>query len=98
MTGTFFMRVGRHPDKCRERQGQQKPDWARRPVRLVEDSSEFKLHRKLNQTRVGVSVVRRDYTKSRCAEAGRWGSKLGMIEEVEELGPELQTKLFVKVH
>src|SRR5271155_455129 len=78
-----------------------KTGWAMCPARPNLNDLENKLQRKLNQTWISVAIVGRNLAKSviPCArvgtvEAGPRDAKLRVIEQVEELGAELNTESF----
>src|SRR5580692_7044218 len=108
MTGTFLMRIGGDLGEWRHQHDfglllrensleSRKSGWAKCPARLISYNLEHKLQRKLNQTRVAVRIRGRHLSKA----VGVSGNKIGageaplrVIEQVEELGAELEVKPF----
>lgn len=72
-----------------------KSGWATCPARLASYNSEHKLQRELNQTRVAVRIGRRHLSKAVGVSRHKIGAgeaPLRVIEQVEELGAELEVK------
>src|SRR4030081_1886323 len=107
MTGRFLIGAGGHPDKWGEinrvltapgergnYESIKKPDWAGGSVRSWQENLENKLQCKLDQAfrRSCAGPHRRRYcTEPGGTEAGGWHRKIWMVEQIEELGPELKT-------
>src|ERR1700685_1673696 len=78
-----------------------KTGWAKCPARPNWHNSENELQRKLNQTWVGIAVVRRNLAEAviprariSTVEAGSRDTKLRVIEQIEEFGSELNAEPF----
>src|SRR5580692_595417 len=78
-----------------------KTGWAFCPARRILHYLENKLQRKLNQTWIGVAVVRRNLSEPvipssgvGTVEAGAWDTKLRVIEQIEELRTEFKSESF----